>query len=92
MDAIRISDGLRVFFKVIPAAHDYERRVHKTLWSPQHRVDPRNHCVPLLDVLWPPNSGEMLLVIPLLRSFEDPEFDTVGEVIDFIDQLFEVRK
>jgi len=53
--------------------------------------DPRNRCVPLLDVLEPPDEPEMIiLVMPLLREYTSPPFDTVGEVMDCCRQLFEV--
>ena len=29
--------------------------------------------------------------MPLLRAFYNPPFDTVGEVVDFFQQVFEVR-
>jgi hypothetical protein len=35
---------------------------------------------------------KIILVMPLLREYYDPRFDTVGEVIEFFQQVFEVRK
>lgn len=58
--------------------------------------DPQNHCVPLLDVLIPPNDNpdtdpeSRILVMPLLRPFDSPIFDTFGEAVECIRQLFEV--
>ena len=56
--------------------------------------DPRNHCAKLLEVLDPPNQlaerRTQILVMPWLRPFNSPTFDTVGEVVDCIRQLFEV--
>jgi hypothetical protein len=31
-----------------------------------------------------------IIVMPLLRPFDDPPFDTIGEVVDFITQVAEV--
>jgi hypothetical protein len=52
-------------------------------------LDPRNHCVQLLEVLDVPGDDQ-LLVTPLLRPFDSPTFDTFGEAIDCFRQLFEV--
>ena len=30
------------------------------------------------------------IVMPLLRPFDNPEFSTIGEVIDFVTQILEV--
>lgn len=53
--------------------------------------DPQNHCVPLLKVLTSPsgNPYTRILVMPLLRPFDSPIFDTFGEAIECIRQLFE---
>ncbi|EPQ58920.1 hypothetical protein GLOTRDRAFT_35157 [Gloeophyllum trabeum ATCC 11539] len=62
------------------------------LSSEQYRHDPRNHCVPILDVfhdLLEPDKAFM--VMPLLRPFNDPEFGAIGEVFDFVAQTLEVR-
>ncbi|KAF8637037.1 hypothetical protein AX16_010892 [Volvariella volvacea WC 439] len=49
--------------------------------------DPRNHCVPLLDVLQSPlNSDMIILVLPMLRPFNKPRSETYGEAIDFFQQ------
>ncbi|KAG6847562.1 hypothetical protein H0H93_007367 [Arthromyces matolae] len=53
-------------------------------------ANPRNHCVPILDVLDPsPGSDRAFLVMPWLFSITNPSFETVGEVIDFFRQIFE---
>lgn len=54
--------------------------------------DPQNHCVPLLEVLIPPDEtpDTRILVMPLLRPFDSPIFDTFGEAVECIRQLFEV--
>jgi hypothetical protein len=56
------------------------------------RADPRNRSVPIFDVLHPPGEDDtVLIVMPLLRSFDSPPFDTVGEVVDFFTQILEVQ-
>jgi serine/threonine protein kinase len=46
--------------------------------------------VPILDVLQVPDDEDRLLIVmPLLRPHGDPRFDTVGEAVEFIRQIFE---
>ena len=41
--------------------------------------------------LQPPDDEDMLiLVMPLLRWYDDPRFDTLGEAVHFFDQIFKV--
>ena len=55
------------------------------------RKDPRNHCVPILDVLDDPaDPATSFLVMPFLRNIDDPEFDTVGSILQCVSQLLEV--
>jgi hypothetical protein len=55
--------------------------------------DPQNHCVPVMDVFASPTEAQILfLVMPLLRAFNDPPFAAVEEVVDFIDQILQVRR
>ena len=92
LDATRVSDGLHVLLKVIPNDRDPdgERKILEYLCSPHLRSDPRNHTVPLLDVLKLPKGGGVALVMPLLRLFDDPRLQTVGEAVEFFRQIFEV--
>ena len=54
--------------------------------------DSRNHCVPLLDFFDAFDDPQRtILVMPLLKRFNDPPFETVWEVVECIGQLFEVR-
>lgn len=60
--------------------------------EPQRRADPRNHCIPMLDHLVPPEAeGVGIIVLPLLRHVESPPFETVGQVLDFCEQIMDVR-
>jgi hypothetical protein len=55
--------------------------------------DPRNHCVPIYEVLQlPDDEDKLILVMPLLKEYDIPRFDTIGEVVEFFQQLFEVSK
>lgn len=54
---------------------------------------PQNHCAPVSEILRVPDDyGFVLLVMPLLRKFDDPRFETMGEAVEFIRQIFEVSQ
>lgn len=54
--------------------------------------DPANHSVPILDTFVDSDDKSIsYLVMPFLRMSDDPPFGLVEEVVDFADQLFEVR-
>lgn len=68
-----------------------ESRIVRMLSAPPLRDDPANHAVPILDVFQDEDNGYITyLVMPLLRHIDDPPFEVVGDVVDFIDQLLEV--
>ena len=47
--------------------------------------------MPIYEVLKVPlENDKVILVMPLLRSWDEPAFETVGEGVDFFQQLFEV--
>jgi hypothetical protein len=53
--------------------------------------DPENHVVPCLDTFPIPDiPGGMFIVTPLLSKYTHPEFWDLGEVHDFLQQIFEV--
>lgn len=90
MDATRISDGRPVMLKKLfkyEGLHELE--INKLFSTEPLSSDPRNHCVPLLDVIMlrdePP-----ILVHPLLRRHYDPRFNTIGEFVTFFAQTCEV--
>ncbi|KAI0700983.1 kinase-like domain-containing protein [Cerioporus squamosus] len=86
MDARRRSDNALVAIKSLPNDTD-EIRIAQFLSSIR---DPRNHCVPVLDVFEDPFDPEFsLLVMPYLRQCNDPPLTNVGEVIDLLDQMLE---
>ncbi|KAJ7490146.1 hypothetical protein B0H11DRAFT_1803966 [Mycena galericulata] len=91
MDAVRMEDGAAVILKrVEKEIHPHETDIHSFLTSESLINDPKNHCIPLLDVLEPPSiPGTQLLVMKLLRQYHDPHFDTIGEAVDFVRQIFE---
>jgi hypothetical protein len=55
--------------------------------------DTRNHAVPRFDSF--PDSYDpnfQFIVMPVLRRFDDPEFGSPCEVVDFISQALEVSR
>lgn len=53
--------------------------------------DARNHCVPVYEILSDPYDPQRaLMVMPYLRPCNNPDFATLGDVIDFVDQTIEV--
>ncbi|TFK39427.1 kinase-like domain-containing protein [Crucibulum laeve] len=91
LDAIRISDGVQVMLKRIELAKSpKEVEIGRMFSSPPLVSDPRNHCAGTWDVLKiPDKNDEFIIVMPLLQEFENPPFETVGEVVDLCRQLFE---
>ncbi|EJD41509.1 hypothetical protein AURDEDRAFT_106043, partial [Auricularia subglabra TFB-10046 SS5] len=91
-DAVRISDDMRVFFKLCAENETQELEIAAYFSSEPRRSDPRNHCYPLLDVLRPPLlRGEpyYILVFPLLRPLFSPDPDTVEDMLSSVIALAE---
>ena len=93
MDAVRNADDRAVTFKRIKkSVHPHEVEIGQYLSSPPLNADPLNHCCPILDVLQDPHDEDIhFIVMPFLRFYNFPDFETVGEVIEFLRQSFEVR-
>ncbi|KAJ6559507.1 kinase-like domain-containing protein [Mycena sp. CBHHK59/15] len=91
MDATRTSDGKLVALKRVDAKiHPFEAEIQLFLCSEPLAKDPRNHCSPIYEVLRTPDDPDVIiLVMPFLRPFDDPNFDTFGEAVDFFQQIFE---
>ena len=95
MDATRLQDGKRVMLKkVFSEEAPHELQISQMLSSEAVAADPRNHCVPLLDVIeLSARSGlQRLMVFPLLRPFYRPRIQTFGEFVSFFIQICEVRQ
>ncbi|KAI0044703.1 hypothetical protein FA95DRAFT_1522522 [Auriscalpium vulgare] len=91
MDAVRQLDGVYVVFKKVPMGPGVDEvEVNRLLSSPALASDPANHSAPLLDVLEVPDEpGQQLIVMPQLRPYNNPEFESIGEAIAFFHQIFE---
>lgn len=89
MDATRQRDVFLVAIKVAPI-NTAEIAIASFLSSPRLLEDPRNHCVPLLEVIHDAVDSTMsFMVMPYLRPFDDPYFCAIGEVVDFVRQSLE---
>jgi hypothetical protein len=77
-------------FKKVPAGLELE--ISQFLSSPGLMQEPHNHCVQLLEILELPDVPEQkLIVMPFLRPFDNPRFQTFGEFVSFFDQICDVR-
>lgn len=95
-DGRRVADGAYVYMKCISQTRGKgvsdELEILQYLLSEPLKSDPRNRCMPILDILHIPNeSGEMVVVTPMFRPFYSPKFQTFGEAVAFFTQIFEVR-
>ncbi|KZV68696.1 hypothetical protein PENSPDRAFT_609714 [Peniophora sp. CONT] len=89
VDATRMSDNKLVYIKRVRSG-DQESTIAYLLSSDRFRMDSRNHSVPILDMFVDDEDpGISYMVMPFLRYFNSPDFQTVGEIIDFVDQILE---
>jgi hypothetical protein len=71
--------------------HPYEAEIGLFLSKEPLASDIHNHCVPILDILQVPDDQDrIIIVMPMLRRYDNPRFDTFGEAVDFFRQVFEV--
>ncbi|KAH7889023.1 hypothetical protein F5I97DRAFT_1935400 [Phlebopus sp. FC_14] len=91
LDGTRVVDGTYVTFKLVKqSVHPHEVEIGQLFCSEPLIHDPKNHCVPILDVLQlPGNEDTVILVMSLLRDYNEPPFDTIGEAVECFRQLFE---
>ena len=91
MDARRIADDVPVYIKRVKTG-DNESQITSMLSSEPLRQDPRNHSVPVFEI-FPDDEdpGISYMIMPLLRLIDEPKFDLVEELIEFADQILEVR-
>ena len=91
VDATRMSDGRLVYIKRVKTG-DLESNIAIMLNEERYRQDSRNHSVPILDTFADDQDPSVsYMVMPFLREIDWPEFETVAEVVDFVDQILEVR-
>ncbi|KAJ3500155.1 hypothetical protein NLJ89_g9916 [Agrocybe chaxingu] len=91
IDAIHIPTGSAVAIKQLSKEIGPDEEAIMRYFSSEPLAShPHNHCIPLLDAFpVPDDDAEQFLVVPLLHSFDSPVFDTFGEAVECIRQLFE---
>ncbi|KAJ7162140.1 hypothetical protein C8R46DRAFT_1282644 [Mycena filopes] len=89
LDAVRIRDNVPVLLKKIERdLHPHEVEIGQFFTDLGPR--PANHCVPILEILRPPDDDNVsIIVMPLLRRYDSPRFDSIGEAVEFFRQIFE---
>lgn len=92
IDATRLADGKIVKLKkTVDTTHPYELEINRLFSSEPYVSHARNHCVPVSEVLDVPGEEHVhIIVMPLLRPFDDVVFETVGEAVEFFHQVLEV--
>ncbi|KAL7284778.1 hypothetical protein ACG7TL_002085 [Trametes sanguinea] len=86
MDATRLSNGELVAIKSFLTVGQ-EQHIAQFFAAIE---DSMNHCVPIREILPDPYEPDFaLMVMPYLRPCNNPEFATVGDVIEFVDQTLE---
>ena len=90
MDALRVTDNKFVYLKRVPK-NSTEVQIAKFFSTEDRMRDPRNHCAPVLEYFEDEKLPEYgIIVTPLYREFDIPEFDSIDEVLEFIKQTLEV--
>ena len=70
---------------------DTESEIATMLSTEDLLRDPRNHSVPILELIRDPDDPNIsYMVMPFLRLMDDPPFEYIEEIIDFVDQILEV--
>ncbi|KAH9899125.1 kinase-like domain-containing protein [Epithele typhae] len=89
--AIRMSNGEVVVIKRISkSTNPYEVDISRMFSAGLLASDPRNHCVPVYDILQSPLDDDIVfIVIQSLRPFNAPRFGTMGEALECIRQFIE---
>ncbi|CDO77756.1 hypothetical protein BN946_scf184993.g19 [Trametes cinnabarina] len=86
MDATRLLDGERVAIK---SFYKQGQELHIAQYFASIK-DTANRCVPIREILPDPHDPNFgLMVMPYLRPCNSPDFATVGDVIEFVDQTLE---
>ena len=70
--------------------HLNEFNIASRLGSSKSRKDGRNHSVPILAIFSDDRDPwYQYIVMPVLRPFNEPNFTSFGEVVDFVNQTLE---
>ncbi|KAG6871490.1 hypothetical protein C0995_004116 [Termitomyces sp. Mi166 len=90
LDATRTDGTLVVLKDVSIDASEHEIQIGKYFSSGAFATHPKNHCVPFLEVIDPPEGSQIaFIVMPYLLETNYPSFQTIGEVVDYFRQIFQ---
>ncbi|KAF5390481.1 hypothetical protein D9757_005261 [Collybiopsis confluens] len=96
MDAMRISDSYMVALKRVEApvvngkrTISTEERIASLFSNEEHMSNPQNHCVRVLQVINIPGVDENIVVMPWMRTPNNPQFRTIGEGLQFVKEMVE---
>lgn len=90
MDALRTADNRQVVLKKVKASSE-ELQIAKFLSSETLSSDPRNHTVPILDIIYDSNDKDVaFIVMPILLHMNYLPFRRVGEFADAVRQYLTV--
>ena len=91
IDATRDSDGRLVCIKRVLTAGS-EIQIATFFSSRPVSDDAHNHCIPILDRFQDDEDADLsYIVMPHMRSMDNPPFELVDDVLDFAEQILEVR-
>ena len=68
----------------------YEKDITLFLSSEPAKSHPQNHSILVHEIIDVPDEEYSIIVMPLLDFFDNPRFETVGEVLECFRQIFEV--
>ncbi|TFK74338.1 hypothetical protein BDN72DRAFT_833692 [Pluteus cervinus] len=90
VDAIRMKDGKRVLLKRLYRSKNlHEIEISQLLGTGPLASDPRNHCALVDDILSPSDEPDLkFMVFPFLQQLTAIPFDSFGEIVDFLQQVF----
>lgn len=78
--------------RISKSVHPFEVEITQFFSTEPIASHPHNHCVPLYDALEVPDEPDtVVLVTPFLRALNNPRMQTIGEVVEFFRQIFQVR-
>lgn len=78
--------------RIKKSVHPYEVDIGLYFSSESLASHAENHCIPVYEILSLDDNETVIIVMPLLRFYADPPFDTFGEVVECFRQLFEVGR
>ena len=90
MDAAHKESCKIIYIKEIKTGCE-EHRIAQLVTQEDWISDPRNHCVPIVKIFEDHEDPKVSYVVtPFLWPVDSPPFETVKEIMDYVDQILEV--